>query len=358
MSKTLIAWTEKVWNPTRGCSKVSDGCKNCYAERMAARFSGKGQPYEGLVTLPYFTTRTVEYRDMDGNYTGQDDCDVKVASRWTGEARFIPEMLDAPLRWKKPSLIFVNSMSDLFHNDITDEQIAETLAVVAYCERHTFQILTKRPERMLDVLGRVVTERVAKHGASAGQRLPDCVWAKERVWQIVQSRYDAGRVHSWHWPLTNLHLGVSVENQSAVDERIPLLLQCPAAVRWVSCEPLLGQIDFSQVPTPLRDSVRIDWVVTGGESGPNARPMHPDWARSLRDQCKAANVPYFFKQHGEWSEDDNGDRCVMRNGQNLPNLEPNGNNGYGACRISRVGKKRAGNLLDGVRYEMRPGDKW
>jgi len=327
MGKTSINWTDRVWNPVRGCSKVSDGCLNCYAERMATRFSGPELPYEGLI--------------RDGH--------------WANTARFVPEMLEAPLHWKQPCRVFVNSMSDLFHPDITNEQIAAVCGVIAACQRHTFQVLTKRPQRMVEL---ITSEEFGWLVVEAGERL-----AAERGWCHAHE--------GEFWPLPNLHLGVSVENQAAAEERIPLLLQCPAAVRWVSCEPLRGEVDIERwlsareyVPGVISPSVgfrvvpSLDWVVCGGESGPNARPMHPDWARSLRDQCRDAGVSFHFKQWGEWCESADGDRCVTRDGRNLPNLEPGGRNGDGAVRIARVGKSKSGNLLDGVRYEMRPGDKW
>jgi len=269
------------------------------------RFSGPGQPYDGL-TWPSGGCR---------------------APGWTGEARFVPEMLDAPLRWKKPSLVFVNSMSDLFHEDITDEQIAEVFGVMAvaatrfYGPRikgsltrdfgpHVFQILTKRADR----LRLLNTERFRGLVARAAYR-----HAMDRVdagWlsQCISGRRESGNhcTLDTMWPLPNVHLGVSVENQSAADERIPLLLQCPAAVRWVSCEPLLGAVDLSAeylttklgaYPFPSLEREHrtklinlLDWIVCGGESGPNARPLHPDWPLSLRDQCKAAGVPFWFKQ--------------------------------------------------------------
>jgi protein gp37 len=308
-------------------------------------------------------------------------------------------MLDAPLRWKKPSLVFVNSMSDLFHEDITDEQIAEVFGVMAvaatrfYGPRikgrltrdfgpHVFQILTKRADR----LRLLNTERFRGLVARAAYR-----HAMDRVdagWlsQCISGRRESGNhcTLDTMWPLPNVHLGVSVENQSAADERIPLLLRCPDAVRWVSCEPLLGPVDLSaeylatklgSYPFPTLEREHrtklidlLDWVVAGGESGPNARPMHPDWVRSLRDQCKAANVPFFFKQWGEWTYRDGlfsgldptcekwPCRRITIFGNNGRELEhaSDGDDVY----VQRIGKLNAGNLLDGVRYEMRPGDKW
>jgi protein gp37 len=364
--KDGISWTDETWNPVRGCSKVSDGCKFCYAESMAARFSGPGMPYEGLI-MPFG------------------------ASRWTGTVKFMPEKLDAPLRWKRPRRIFVNSMSDFLHPDITDEQVAEMFGVMAVAATaffgprikgrtmrdfgpHVFQLLTKRAGR-LSLLG---TERFRGMVARAAYR-----HAHDRVdagWldQCISGRREWGNHCTLDkmWPLPNVHLGVSCENQAAADERIPLLLQCPAAVRWVSAEPLLGAIDFGAeylttklgtYPFPAIEREHrtklidlLDWIVCGGESGPHARPMHPDWARSIRDQCKAAGVPFHFKQHGEWLPGGFYDGftvpdcmgAAMNNPKNMHYFEPPG----GKCW--RVGKKQAGHLLDGREYRMWPGDHW
>jgi len=214
---------------------------------QAHRFSGEGKPYEGLTTIR----------------RGKVD--------WAGHARLVPEMLAQPLRWKKPQRIFVNSMSDLFHESLSNEDIAAVFMVMAACPQHTFQVLTKRPKRAME-------------------------W--------------------FRWPLPNVHLGVSVEDQATADERIPLLLQCPAAVRWVSAEPLLGLVDLGSLPSASgigKDldalnnggvdpaalvASKLDWVVVGGESGHGARPCNVDWIRSIVSQCKAARVPVFVKQLG------------------------------------------------------------
>ncbi len=258
--KTGIAWTGTTWNPVTGCTKVSPGCKHCYAEREWARLSAN----------PKATT-----------YYGRAFTDVACHS----------ERLDQPLRWKKPRLIFVNSMSDLFHEDVPDEFIDRVFAVMALAEQHTFQVLTKRPERMLAYL-----DTPGRGDLIGDQALPKV------------SKNDFGLLE---WPIKNVWLGVSAEDQASADERIPLLLQTPAAVRWVSAEPLIGPVDLGEVPVgmfgPLRpygggnaDNTGLDWVVCGGESGPNARPMHPDWVEDLQSECEEAGVPYFFKQWGEW----------------------------------------------------------
>lgn len=237
--KTKIEWTDATWNPLRGCSRVSDGCRNCYAEKVANRFSGPGQPYEGLIAK---------------------------GGQWNGKIKLVPEKLSEPLRWKKPRMVFVNSMSDLFHESVPDDFIDKVFAIMAQCPEHTFQILTKRPKRMLSYLS-------AKNlGRRVNSYLPSTV--------------------NYPIPPKNVWLGVSVEDQKSADERIPLLLRCPAAVRWVSAEPLLGPVNLTFEDRP------VDWVVVGGESGHGARPMAHSWARSLRDQCVSAGVPFFMKQMG------------------------------------------------------------
>ena len=241
MGDTTIEWTNKTWNPIRGCSRVSEGCRNCYAERVAARFGGPGLPYEGLTT-------------KDG--------------RWNGKVVVVEEHLADPLRWKKPRRIFVNSMSDLFHENVSDETIDQIFSVMVQCPQHIFQVLTKRPERMQSYM-----ESCQMGADDVGGRFP---W--DNVW-----------------------LGVSVEDQKSADERIPHLLRTPAAVRWLSVEPMLGPVDLAKAGWNFHDfdpefDVQIQWVVCGGESGAGARPMHPAWARSLRDQCVAAGTPFFMKQ--------------------------------------------------------------
>lgn len=219
-----ISWTEETWNPIRGCSRVSEGCRFCYAERVAARFSGIGQPYQGLARI------------HDVNKVAADGKKYLAGEpRWTGEVRFIPEHLEDPLRWKRPRRIFVNSMSDLFHEKVQDEWIDRIFAVMALAPRHQFQVLTKRPERMVAYL-RPSSEL---RGRVLG-----------RAWEML-GHYDMKKYHHENimerpFPLPNVWLGVSVEDQKTADERIPLLLQTPAAIRWVSAEPLLSAIDMSK----------------------------------------------------------------------------------------------------------------
>lgn len=261
-----IAWTHETWNPLRGCSRVSAGCVNCYAERQAVRMAGKGQAYHGLVRM-----------------TSQ-------GPKWTGKVDYDPDKALEPLRWRRPRRIFVNSMSDLFHEAFPVEQVAIIFAVMMLAQRHQFQVLTKRPERMRDLL---VT-----------QVFRSCV---EREADELAVHVGYRGVQTGRWPLPNVWLGVSVEDQAAADERIPLLLQTPAAVRWISAEPLLGPVSLV-VPFAgakvdachgaLPGLPHLDWVVVGGESGPSARVMWLDWARDIVRDCRAAGVPVFMKQLG------------------------------------------------------------
>lgn len=290
-TNTSIEWTDRTWNPVRGCTRVSAGCQHCYAERVAYRFSGPGQPYEGLAH--------------------------KVGSepRWTGEIKLVGDAIDVPLSWQKPSRVFVNSMSDLFHEKVPDDFLDEVFDVMAACKTQTFQLLTKRPERMAT---------------------------------FVKSWYKRNRSHP-DVTVPNLWLGVSVENQQTADERIPLLLRIPTAVRFLSCEPLLGPLDLTEYLAPINSS-GINWVICGGESGPGARPMHPAWAKSLLAQCQANHVPFFFKQYGDWyplASADEADEADQYPKKRL--LEADG------LRWVRLGKKAAGRLLYGREWNEMPG---
>ncbi len=253
---TSIEWTDVTWNPVRGCSLVSAGCANCYAMKQAHRFSGVGKPYEGL-TEP-----------------------GPQGPRWTGKIRLVPEALEEPLHWKTPRRVFVNSMSDLFHEDVPFDFIHWVFSTIRQTPQHTYQILTKRPSRMLEVMNLIRSKELFG-------------WAK--------GFYS----HVW--------LGVSVEDQATADERIPILLQTPAAVRFVSAEPLLGPVSFRwakwddwkhpnggpRQSVNQYDGLRmLDWVIIGGESGSGARTCDMAWIRSIKDQCEAAKVPVFVKQLG------------------------------------------------------------
>ena len=268
-----IEWCDTTWNPVRGCSRVSPGCENCYAERQARRSDRPGGAYEGLTKM---TSR---------------------GPAWTGDVRLVPELLDAPLRWRKSRRVFVNSMSDLFHEDVPDDYIDRVFAVMALAPRHTFQVLTKRAERMRSYLSSEnLYERILK--------IADRELRSERP-QLG----NIGISNPNRFPPEWIWWGVSVEDQQRADERIPHLLQTPAAVRFLSCEPLLGPIDLDEsVALGLRPDGKawtdwgapppVDWVIVGGESGPRARPCDVAWIRSIVEQCKAAGVPMFVKQLG------------------------------------------------------------
>jgi protein gp37 len=350
---TSIEWTEATWNPITGCSVLTPGCTNCYAMKLAGTRLRNHSSRAGL-------TR-----------------DTKAGPVWTGEVRFNEQWLDQPLRWSRPRMIFVAAHGDLFHESVPDEWIDRVFAVMALARQHTFQVLTKRAKRMRDYLLDFGTlHRVAAHAfaLTPDDRAP-FRWNRDHIW-----------------------LGVSVEDQARADERVPLLLDTPAAVRWISAEPLLGPVDlvtcwglpppdlpFFQAGTPLctdplcargrphyprefgcrwgkepKGPRRLDWVVAGGESGPGARPMHPVWVRSLRDQCAAAGVPFFFKQWGEheprelivddrpehWRRNPAGFECWFLDEFGTADVPP--------VRFSAVGKKRAGRLLDGVTHNAHP----
>jgi protein gp37 len=261
----------------------------------------------------------------------------------------VEDRLTLPLHWKRPRKIFVNSQSDLFHEDVSFEVIDRAFAVMALCPQHTFQILTKRPDRMLEYL-KNEDDRVNAIEARAGEfGACHCNIACTRE----------------RWPLPNVWLGTSVENQKAVDLRIPDLIVVPAAVRFLSCEPLLGGLDVAKWLVP--DEVDcggydpafkkcLDWIIAGGESGPLARPMHPDWVRGLRDQCVAAGVPFFFKQWGEWAE-------FVANGGRIDGTEwltidgkilVGDSEADTDALVGRIGKARAGRMLDGCEWNEMP----
>lgn len=286
MGDTSIEWTQRPgtrgrsWNPTQGCQIISEGCRNCYAMKMARRFAGPGGWAEGLVN-----TKT---------------------GKWTGETKFAEHKLAEPLSWREPSTVFVDSMSDLYYGR-TNEQIAAVYGVMAACPQHTFIILTKRPREALE------WNRWTS-GVSRSQTTYDCTWfnhlaskhgADGESW--LRHCRDTEDLHA-PWPLPNVWLGVSVENQAAADERIPLLLETRSALRFLSCEPLLGAVELTRRGANwLRVSMRdeqlpeydvnaIAWVIVGCESGPGMRPCATSWIHSLRDQCAAEHVPFFLKQ--------------------------------------------------------------
>jgi len=261
MAKTKIEWATDSWNPTTGCTKISPGCAHCYAERMAKRLQAMGNK---------------KYRN---------------GFRLT----LHPESLEEPLHWKKPRNIFVCSMSDLFHKDVPDSFINDVFNIMHRAYWHTFLVLTKRAERL--------------------RLMSDGLEFTENIW-----------------------VGVTTENQDMANERVPYLLGTHAKVHFVSAEPLLGPIDFyrpppldwnmltgenyewlDSTPAPMPDMPRIDWVIVGGESGPGARPMKPEWVRSIRDQCIEAGVPFFFKQWGGVNKKKTGRVLDGRMWDELPN---------------------------------------
>lgn len=261
-----------------GCRKVSDGCKNCYAMKDAHRLAGN--PNRKVADA---------YADLTMIQNGRVN--------WTGTFRELPDRLDQPLRWKKPRRIFVNSMSDLFGEGVSDEFIERVFSIMAIAPHHQFQVLTKRPDRMRAFLSSPRTFRTVLDAVP------------------LQMEWRPG-------DLPNVWLGVSVEDQKAADERIPLLLQTPAAVRFLSCEPLLGRLDLSHWLTvwarvgkthvePCRGP---QWVIVGGESGPGARPCNVQWIRAITDQCRASGVACFVKQLGSWPTDERlqGDRWLLQ----------------------------------------------
>ena len=337
MAETSIEWTDHSINPLRAkhrvqrglthghhCEKVSEGCKNCYASRLQPRFG-----------LPEFSGPS--RREVVSTYLDSDK-------------------LSEVLRRKKPTRYFWCDMSDLFGSWVTNEDLNRCFAVMSLTPHHTHQVLTKRPERMREYVS-----------------------DPERGWNVSQWMAGNGMVPAtWGgelpaWPPPNVWLGVSVENQQTADERIPHLLRTPAAVRFLSCEPLLSEVNLGPWLGPWtcdgeagvgkHDGKRgpgsycgsccrdygnsrgpVDWVIVGGESGPHARPMHPDWPRSLRDQCAATGVPFFFKQWGEHLP------CGMATDQPHDTRRPRS----GPDGFVTLGKKAAGRLLDGVLHDEFP----
>ena len=280
---TKISWADATWSPLVGCTKVSAGCDNCYAIRTAHRMTANPNP---LVSQAYAGT--------------------EAGGEWTGKVNILADRLDQPLKWRRPRRIFVNAQSDLFHEAVPDDFIVRVWAVMTLAPQHVFQVLTKRHARMRSLL--------------SAPRFQDDVW---RAATVLMGEHGIDKGRHFAWPLPGVWLGVSVEDQRWADRRIPALLDTPAAVRWISAEPLLGPVDLRAWEWCDHDSGTytgrsrycrlyrghddghctdvlpgIDWVVVGGESGPGARPMHPAWARTLRDQCQDAGVPFHFKQAG------------------------------------------------------------
>jgi protein gp37 len=346
---SAIEWTDTTWNPLAGCTWASPGCDHCYAAVMARRLDAMAQ-------ADIATGRDPGHKRK---YMGITNKNRAGRIMFNGKVKLDEDSLSEPLSWRKPRRVFVNSMSDLFHKDVPDSFIGKVWSVMLSTPQHTYQVLTKRPERMADVVGRLV-----KEGLSKGLRPPDNIWC-----------------------------GTSVENQEQADKRIPELLKVPAKIRFLSCEPLLGAVDLGQwifnrqaalnkmiygaaaLNEEQADSyvakVGIHWVICGGESGPGARPMHPEWAYSLRDQCQDAGVAFHFKQWGEYEpyeEDaqppfwnDQHGRCIDGHWLNVLNAESGELNPgwhedslHSPYAFKRVGKHAAGRLLDGREWNEFP----
>ncbi|PKP11976.1 MAG: phage Gp37/Gp68 family protein [Bacteroidetes bacterium HGW-Bacteroidetes-4] len=360
MSK--IEWTNETWNPIIGCSKVSPGCENCYAETMAKRLAT-------INTTDYYRSVVCERAHVD-------------PSGWNGRTSFIEHQLNKPLKRKKPTMYFVCSMGDLFHESVPFEWIDKIMEVIARSPEHTFQILTKRPGRMLEYFS---DERDFASDWSFGDK-----YLEEAI------RFKLGL------PLPNVWLGVTAENQEQAIKRVPILLQIPAAVRFVSVEPMLGPVDLTHMDSTSESDpgynalycgpddegdlqTIIDWVICGGESGHNARPMHPNWVRDLQKQCKDANAPFFFKQWGEWgtrwfdfttkkpvfkmfdsflrwTQKDwvhKGDVCLSLDGKICKTGGDLKEAKYPVAIMQKVGKHNTGSMLDDKHYKEFPkgGDK-
>ena len=335
--RTGISWTRSTgedgtarpgatWNPISGCSKLSPECKHCYAER----------DWHRLTHLPA--------------YHGRAFTDVALHE----------DRLDQPIRWNRPRLIFVCSMSDLFHEVVPDAFLDRIFAVMSVCPQHTFQILTKRAERMQRYLaapGRREAIAKAAEGLEAKQPLD---WVRADGCEAAERGGDPAEDRKWlpRWPLPNVWTGVTVGNQEAANERIPHLLNTPSVLRFLSCEPLIGPVDLRPW------LMALDWVICGGESGPKGRPMHPAWYADLRDQCKDARRPFFFKQHGEWipgntaNNDQMNDPRVRGGWVPLAGGYHDGNDANafrpGDAHVLRVGRKQAGDRIDGRESKEMP----
>lgn len=294
MSK--IEWTDKTWNPIIGCSKISEGCQDCYAEKMAAR----------IINM------TLEKQ----NETHLNYCEILNDNlKWNGQTVFCQNMIEKPLYWKIPRKIFVCSMGDLFHEKVSFEWIDKIMAIIAMNPHHIFQILTKRPGIALKYFKSRNNDK-----SDIWDYMKDyCydfihLWDNNNLpenWMWIKTIDENGFKDSellWEgeWPLKNLWMGATIENEKE-KHRILDLLKIPAKIHFISCEPLLSNIDLypwlEQYISPSESGHNdwlkgLDWVIAGCESGPNARPTHPDWVRSIQYQCQMANIPFFFKQWG------------------------------------------------------------
>lgn len=254
---TKISWAESTWNPVTGCHKVSSGCVNCYAEALSLRMGWSSKPW----TAPNVGDNVILH----------------------------PGRLEEPVRWRKPRHIFTCSMGDLFHDLVPDSFLDQVFGVMARSQHHTYMILTKRPERAAEYLSfanrHLLVYLQAYEPAASQGHVPG-------IARSLLADQPA-------WPLPNVWLGTSCEDQRAVDERVPMLLSAPAALHFVSAEPLLGAMSLTPYLIKVPGVPRIEWVIAGGESGINHRPMDVDWARSLHNQCEWQKVPFFFKQDSD-----------------------------------------------------------
>jgi protein gp37 len=362
---THIEWTDSSWPVTSGCDDESPGCLNCYAKRDSHRLAGNPNPKISSV------------------YAGTTERRPGGPIRWTGVLKTLPDRLDWPLKWRKHRRIFVGNMSDLFHPSVPSGFIDEVFAVMLACRvfenipDHTFQVLTKRAERLAAYFAARSPSEHLKAWAEAGRGWIICddedVCFHEYVGSLTYARFDEdhamipgtdGGAYSQTaglFPLPNVHLGVSVEDRRR-KTRIDRLRETPAAVRFLSVEPLLEDLG------PL-DLTGIHWVILGGESGPVARPMHLDWARSIRDQCVAAGVRFFFKQWGGWVPDGQAmpwlkdvaggrgaheSRVILRDGRDVTDDRDAMTLADPGTVVRRVGKKSAGRMLDGRTWDQFP----
>lgn len=416
--KTGIEWTDATWNPIVGCSIISKGCTNCYAMQVAHR-------------MERIFDAALAPGDLPHRYRALTD-PSKAGPVWTGRVNIAPDhILTQPLRWSRPRRIFVNSISDLFHENVLTDTIDKIFAVMALTPQHTYQILTKRPERMAEYCREYTQENRGFNRYFKELLLPTMKRAGESA-AIQHARtedaaLDAHIKNPWgivnhidgsteYKPLKNVWLGVSVEDQETANDRIPHLLVTPAARRFVSCEPLLDAVNLKSIEPPGADGIMdalspvswqqyyddgwrgtrdteqeslddfldwfdvdkmpmgymhntLDWVIVGGESGKRARPMHPDWARQIRDQCAAANVPFFFKQWGEWAPGE----CEKGYSERTLETANLFCGGWITCKITfkqsvslrrddtpalwRFGKRNIHNCLDGIYHTAYPEKK-
>ncbi|MFG1461782.1 phage Gp37/Gp68 family protein [Xanthobacter sp. DSM 24535] len=339
-----IEWTDATWNPIVGCSIVSPGCTNCYAMKMADRLEAMTpKPNgEGNAHLLHYRGTTTR-----GEFMNKPPV-------WTGKVALAPDhILTQPLRWRRPRRIFVNSMGDLFHESVPDEWIDRVFAVMALCPQHTFQVLTKRSARMRAYIGGLVCGT----GYRPYVRRPGWTAKDPRDGDAVLL-LDADQA----WPLPNVLIGVSVEDQRRADERREDLaaLATSGWQTFVSYEPALGHVDWTGWEF-------LSWLISGGESGPRARPSHPDWHRAARDFCAAHGIPYLFKQWGEWAvaidrERDDPDWRADYSRKFADDVKTrwlnlDGGRGFHGEKfhvMRRVGKRAAGRLLDGVEHNGMP----